>query len=475
MKWIYKALFLFITVWLISVVTLADTEIKGSGASILSILQERQMGQEFMQEVHRRYTIIQDPVVNTWLKQVGNRLVSAAPNKKYRRFRFFIIKDNTINAFAGPDGYIGVNSGLILATHSESELASVLAHEISHVTQNHLMRRMEEAKQQNITSLGAILASILIGSVTNSNIGSGAMMAALGNNVQQSLDFSRSHEQEADRIGIQTLYDAGYDPQAMPDFFKTMQQSSFTYKYQAPEFALTHPLTESRMADLKNRSSRFPRRKAASHLIYYLARERLRTETAPGGHNIVNYYQEMLASRRYDNKSAFEYGYVLALMKNHQYASAKQHLQSLMAKEPNQPVYTITFAQLELQANQTDAALNTLKTSVASNPNYYPLLIEYAEALLTAGHPRQARDRLRKIARKYPNDINALELLARAESKSGDIAEAYQAKAKIYTLSGNPKMAILQLQQAEKLPDLDQNTKLILEAKLSQLKKRLTS
>lgn len=443
-----------------------------SSPPLFSQVQDQQLGEAFMREIRRTMPLVQDPVVNAYIQSLGNRLV-AASSASYRPFHFFILRNPTINAFAGPGGYIGVNSGLLLSSRSESELASVLAHEIAHVSQNHLSRRLEQAKQMNLISMGGTLAALLLGTVTNSEVASGAMMAVMGNNIHQALEFSRSHEREADRVGMGILNKAGFDPQAMPRFFANMQKLSFSSTQQMPEFLRTHPNTDYRIADTQNRIEGFAAKPTPSSLDYYLVREKLRVNNAIAGHQILNYYVHILKTQKYDNKAAVQYGYALALLKSHQLAEAKQQLKPLIHSNHQEILYQMAMADIDSAAYDSAAALRILKHASELNPEYYPVQLQYATALVSAEQMAPAIKLLRKLSFRYPNNPNIYELLARAESKSGHMADAYQARAQALTLSGELTKALLLLQQAKQLPDLTQNTKLILDARITDLRKQI--
>lgn len=472
----YRAKWKFVLVAAIASLPLlapADPIPNSSAAPIFTQVQERPLGDAFMREIRRTRPLVQDPLINDYLQSMGNRLVAASPASR-RTFHFFIMRNPSINAVAGPAGHIGVNSGLILATHSESELAAVLAHEIAHISQNHLSRRIQEAKKLNLMSVGGALAAALLGGITGSDVASGALVTMMGASAHHILEFSRSHEREADRIGMKILYTANFDPQGMPKFFAQMQKLSFNSTTQVPEFLRTHPNTDYRIADSLNRADVYPAREVPSSLNYYLMRERLRVNTSIAGHQIVNYYVNLLKTRKYANKAAIEYGYSLALLKSQQLSAAKQQIKILLNADPQQIIYQMAWADMELAASQLGAAIKTLKTAAMLNPDYYPLTLQYASTLIVAGHAPQASKLLRMQILRNPDDPVLYELLAQAEGKAGDLAAAYRARATALALTGNLSRAMLTLQQAKKLPNITQNDNLILDAKIIELKKEIS-
>ena len=207
-------------------------------------VKEQAMATAMMQQIQQSGKLYPDPIVTEYVKSIGNQLFLASHTR--RPFEFFVVNDDRINAFAGPAGYIGINAGLIMAAETESELASVMAHEMAHVSQNHLQQNLLANKQANIGRAAAILASIALGAV-NPGAATGALALGVAGTQQGLLNFSRTHEFEADQIGIQTLARANFDPNAMATFFQRLHQEERYYD-RPPELLLTHPFTEERIA-----------------------------------------------------------------------------------------------------------------------------------------------------------------------------------------------------------------------------------
>jgi len=224
---------------------------------------EKRLGQAFTAALHKNYTLYSDPDTNNYIRQTGHRIASHIGSN--RNIKFYVIADPSINAFAGPDGIIGINTGLIEAVNSEDELASVIAHEIAHVTQNHLSRRYEYASSTgNINSIATILAAILIG-MHDPNAAVATMMGGMGLNAQQQLKESRVHETEADAIGINLLHESGYDPKAMGDFFGRLSKESMVNAAQLPEILRTHPVTDARLAKADDRAQQLKQKQRLTH------------------------------------------------------------------------------------------------------------------------------------------------------------------------------------------------------------------
>ncbi|SFR63061.1 M48 family metalloprotease [Thiomicrospira sp. ALE5] len=244
-----RQLGLLMIFWLITASSTSATQynlpdLGSPGLVLYDKSMESELGRAFMTALHTDFTMIDDPFVVEYVRQIGSRLTSHLADG--RQYHFFIIDRPEINAFAGPDGIIGINRGLILAATSEDALASVIAHEIAHITQEHLSRRFEQFEQGNITSFASLLAAILIGTLDPS----AGIATFIGGNslaIQNQLRFSRIHEHEADSVGIKLLAQAGYNPRAMAQFFDQLHQQH-NHSSRPPEVLLTHPVTERRTA-----------------------------------------------------------------------------------------------------------------------------------------------------------------------------------------------------------------------------------
>ena len=224
--------------------------------TVLSPLQEQAIAEQILRDVATSDDVVQDPEVTAYLQALGMRLVSSSPDSQLK-FNFFVVQDNSINAFAMPGGVVGVHTGLILASNSESELASVLGHEIGHVTQHHLARMLAAQKYDTFKNIAGIALALLVARA-NPQLASGALTTASAVGVQNQLDYTREHEREADRIGLQILNSGGFDVRAMPAFFTTLQRGTRFAEGGAPSFLRTHPLTSERIADVANRVEQMP-------------------------------------------------------------------------------------------------------------------------------------------------------------------------------------------------------------------------
>ena len=441
--------------------------------TVLSQQEEAKLGLAFMAAVQRQVPLVNDPLIDNYIQGLGDKLASHTGNNK-ARFHFFIVKDSSINAFSGPGGYIGVNAGLILTTQNKSELAGVLAHEIAHVTQLHIARAIERQKALTLPTIATMLAGILVGT-QSTDAGVGMIGAAQGGNAQLMLNFIRGNEEEADRVGIQTLESAGYDPMAMATFLTRMQQAELDYGSNIPVFFRTHPLSSSRIADAKNRAQQLPKQKIKQYPEYYLMQARLRVLLSKTGKTAAVYFKNRLKQRSYQYRDAALYGYALALTKNKQPQAGAKIMQGMEKKDPHQVMYQISLAEIATAKHDYTKALKMIRQTLGLYPDFYPVVIQYAATLITAKQPKQAAKFINKELRNHPDDIKLYALLAKAEGQSGNLAQAYIARAKVFALVNNPKMAMIQLEQAQKQPKLDAHTKTIIKARINALRQQLGS
>jgi len=239
----------------------------------ISPQQERQIGEQSMLQIRADKSYLDDAEIADYLNILGATLVSNS-SEPGQAFEFFAINNNAINAFALPGGYIGVNTGLILTTQNESELASVLSHEISHVTQHHLARMVSGQKVDSLASL-AIIAAAILTARSNPDAAMAGIIGVQAGGIQRQLNFTRVHEQEADRIGLSNLQKSGFDARAMPVFFERMQNATRLLEGNTPPYLRTHPLTSERIADMANRVQQMPFHPVLSSLTYNLVRAKL--------------------------------------------------------------------------------------------------------------------------------------------------------------------------------------------------------
>lgn len=436
-----------------------------SSQAVFSAQQERRIGESIMADIRGSRDLYDDAEVTDYLNALGARLVANSPDSA-RAFEFFVIRDNTINAFALPGGFIGVHTGLILSAQSESELASVLAHEISHVTQRHLARVIAGTQKNTLTSLAAIAVAILAAR-SNPQVANAAVATAQATSVQSQLDYTREHEREADRIGLQLLGASGFDPHAMADFFGRMQKYGRLYENNAPVYLRTHPLTTERIADVQNRVESLPYRQVPDSLDFQLVRAKL--EAAEGSpQNAVKVFEAALAEKKYSSEVAQHYGFAGALLRSKDYDRAEREL-GLARKSGPHPMFDVMAMQIKLSSRQPEAALGVCRRSLKRFPHHSALIQGCAETMLQTGAAAEALSLVSNALKIRDNDARLYMLQAQAYAALGKSVPQHRALAEAYVLQGHLKEAVVQLQIALKTRDGDFYQLSMAEARLRQL------
>ncbi|ADE16532.1 peptidase M48 Ste24p [Nitrosococcus halophilus Nc 4] len=448
-------------------------EIGDHSGVALSPEQERSIGQAFMRRLRNSVTIIEDPEVATYVQSLGYRLVANSDNPG-QGFTFFVIQDPTINAFAAPGGYIGIHSGLIENSQTESELAAVLAHEIAHITQRHLARAFEQRRRLSLPMTAAIVAAIILGT-QSPDAGLAGLAAAQAGAAQLQINFTRSNEKEADRVGMQTLVRAGFDPFAMPAFFERLHQVSRYYGTRPPEFLSTHPVTSNRIADAMGRAETLNPHPVKDHLQFHLVRAKLQVLASDNHEQTVRQFKEALENGRYRNEAATRYGYALALVATGDSSEARRQILQLLKKDGDNLAYRLALARVEAAAGRFETAFKVYKEAQALYPNDYAVVVNYANALLQGHRPQTARDLLRRQIQSGVGTGQIYHLMAQAEGDAGNRAEAHRWLAEYHYYNGQTDMAIKQLQLASKAASNDFYERSKIEARLRQLQMEINA
>ncbi|SJM93874.1 M48 family metalloprotease [Crenothrix polyspora] len=447
----------------ISKLTLPD--MGDSSGTLITPAEEKELGEAFFRSLHAQIAINQDPEIQQYIQSIGEKLV-ASSDLPSNPFHFFVVMENDINAFAGPGGYIGVNAGLLLITEAESELASVLGHEIAHVTQRHLYRAAEAAKRMSIPTMAATLAAILLGS-QSPQLGQAALVAIQAGSVQFQINFTREHEAEADRVGMQNLAEAHYDPRSMPTFFERMQQSTRYYGHNVPEFLRTHPVTASRISDTRGRADTYPYKQYPDSLAYQLIKAKIRVVTATNAADVHNYFQRGLSQGTTEQRSVARYGLGLIALSTQKHKDAEAIFQQLASEYPQQSHYAAALARTALDAKDYNTALTRYKKIVDQFPENDAIKLEYVAALLKTGNAEQARKTLGLLSVQTQKLPLYWQLLAQTYGELNQPAESHRYMAEYYYASGQVDQAILQIKLAQQVKDLSFQLSSILSERLS--------
>ncbi len=412
--------------------------------------EEQALGRAIMRDVYADPRYVDDPEIETYLNQLGYKLVSVS-SRNQREFTFFVIEDPTINAFAMPGGNIGVHTGLLLAAQSESELAGVIAHEIAHVTQDHIAR-MVAAQSQSQWPTMAALALALLAARSNPNVASAAIASTQAYSIQNQLNYSRDYEREADRLGYEMLTRAHFDPRGMSAFFNRLQRANRFYDSSAPAYLRTHPLTTDRIADMQARSEAAPYQQVQDSLDFQLVRARLRAQEGSPTDAVLA-ARSALKEKRYGSETAARYALVTALVRARQFKEAESEVQKLLAAKPVPPMIQQLAAHAALAAGNQALALQRYQAGSVAHPGYRPLQYGYIQALLAAGRNDDALAQVEKQLTLYRLDRRLWRLAAEAHAQLGHRLQSHRAQAEAEALSGNLLAAIEQINLGIKAGD----------------------
>jgi len=441
---------LLLSISLLPGMLVAQTPLPSLGDRIsgtVSITQEYEMGQQFLSQIRRSAPTIPDALLNSYLESVTYKLASRSQLQDHR-MSFVIIDSEQLNAFAAPGGIIGVNTGLFLNAQTEAEFASVMAHEIAHVSQRHFARGVDQAQASRIPQLATLLASVVIMATSDPGHGTAAVAAAQGRALENQLRFSRSNEAEADRVGQDTMYNAGFDPDAMTALFERLITIN-RFGRSPPEFLLSHPVTESRIADSRGRAIRYPQREYSNNLEYQVQRARV------VAHYAIDKAAHVATSERLlqEATSAFtqdanRYALAVAYQENKQYALASETLSPLLSKDPNRISYVVTQAEIFTEQNEPGQAIEFLRRHLEINPDNHPLTMAHADALIAARSFEAAADLMDKHTQVRTNDHHLWYKLAEVQGQAGNISKVHQARAEYFILIGDYHSASDQLNYA---------------------------
>ncbi len=436
--------------------------------TVLSPQDEQLIAEQILREVAVSDEVLQDAEVTDYLQAIGQKLAASGPDKR-QTFHFFAVKDNSINAFAMPGGVIGVHTGLILASNSESEMAGVLGHEIGHVTQRHLARMLASQKYDTFKNIAGIALALLVAR-SNPQLASGALTASTAAGVQRQLDYTREHEREADRVGLTILDAAGFDVRGMPAFFTTLQRGTRFIEGTAPSFLRTHPLTVERIADVSNRIEGIPYRQVADSLDFNLVKAKLRANNGLS-QAAIEQFQENIKENRFSNETAEHYGLAVAMLRKNDTAGAFKQVEWLKSHADKHPLIENLSAKIEVARNNPQAAAAQYAKALRLFPDYRAIIHGYADYYLATNQPDKA---LKLIAEKqplYPEDPYLYEMMAKAYAAKGKDLLRFQAQGEAYYRKYNLNGAVEQLDLAIKAKDGNFYEQSIVEARLKELRR----
>lgn len=475
MKFISSILLLSLLSTTLSSAARADNinlpELGDASATVLSPLQEERIAEQIMRDVYNSNQVLQDAEVTDYVTALGLRLGANSPNPQ-QTFRFFVVKDNSINAFAMPGGVIGVHTGLIVAANNESEVAGVLGHEIGHVVQHHLARMLAQQKTDSIISMAG-MALALLAARGSPQLSGGAMAAASAGSIQRQLDYTREHEREADRVGFQIMQKAGFDTRALATFFETLQKGSRFSDGSAPSFLRTHPLTSERIADVRGRAEAAAnyRMLPFSPDFEYVKAKLVAALGTP--QQAISVFRQNLQEKRYTTEDAQHYGLAVAYVRKNELDAAAGELAWLRKNAMPHPMIETLAANIEVARKDADAAGKQFVAALARFPDHRALIYGYAEHLLASHQPDKALKLIEDKVSSFPDDPYLYELKSRAYTAQGRNLLRHQAQGESYLRQYNLQGALEQFDLAVKAGDGDFYQQSIVEARLNELKQRV--
>lgn len=461
---------LTLTVFLLAVPTVlaqALPELGEPAQSALTPLQERLLGKSIMIEARRDPGFYDDTEVTDYITRVGNRLAAHGGDVR-QRFEFFLMKDPQINAFALPGGYIGLHTGLIVAAQSESEMAGVMGHEIAHVTQRHIARMVSNQQVDHWVSI-ASLAIAILAARSSSQLAEAAAVTGPALAVQRQLNFSRDFEREADRMGLQMLEKAGFDPNGMAAFFERLQRATRLADVGAPAFLRTHPVTYERISDMQGRSSQLPYRQVADSIEFHLMRAKLKAELEPVRESVA-YFREVVADKRYLSEAGARYGLAAALLRARDIAAARKAYADLTTVLKQHPAVDLLGCRIRQAGADADAPI-CYRNALQVHPHYRALVYDYAEVLLQNRQPAEALKVVEPRLASGSGDARLYQFQSRAYAMLNKRLAHHRAQAEAYLLLGSTPAAIEQLQLGLKAGDGDYYQMSAAEARMRDLRR----
>ena len=445
-------------------------ELGDVASSELSLAAEKRIGQQIMNQIRwREAAYLDDPDVETYLNQLGNRLVAVSDDPGFG-FTFFAVADPSINAFAMPGGYIGVHTGLILAAQSESELAGVLAHEISHVTQRHIARQVYQSKKLSMASMVA-MGLALLAARSSPQAASAAITGAQAGAISAQLAYSRDFERESDRIGFDMLRRAGFDPRGMADFFTRLQQNSRLYENTATAYLRTHPLTGERLSDMQNREQATTYRQVPDSIDFLLVRARVRAlEGRPA--DAVAEFEAQLRERKFSSEAAARYGLAVAHARAGNWAAAERELSAVRRMNVSSPIVYRLQAEVRLARGDREGGMALLREANARFPMNTALATDYGRALLAQRRFADALNYADEQLIGYPQDLRFHQIRADAYAGLGRRSQYHLTLAEMSLLKDQMSGAIEQLELAQKAGDANFYEMSVIDGRLRETRRR---
>ena len=447
-------------------------DIGDSAGSIISPEQERKLGEGFMRMLRRHAPLVTDEEVEDYIQMLGHSL---SDHSDYDgEFYYFVIDSSVVNAFAVPGGFVGFHTGLILESQTEAELASVVGHEISHVTQRHGARSIEAQANMSLPNMIALVGAIAL-AAANPQAGAAAIMASQAAAVQQQINFTRANEKEADALGLRLMKDAGYDTEKMAVFFERMQRANrYNDPAYIPEYLRTHPITINRIAEARSRAETVkPVVVREDSYMYHLIKAKLRVRAESDPMQALHKFETELRDGEYQYLEVARYGYALALTETGDFDQARVELQKLLAEFPTVLSFHLAAGRLEHAAREYEAGLKHFEQAYALDKESRAAVYGYINALLLVNRAKEAKTLLRGYGLSDRRDPRFYKLLAESEDKLGETANSHHSLAEYYLSMGEFPYAAEQLRLARATPGLSNYQRQKIIARLEEVEETL--
>lgn len=415
-----------------------------SSASI-SLSGEYELGRIWLSIYRSAVKEHNDPMIRTYLEDLLYRL-SEDSEVQDRRFEFLVLQDKSINAFAAPGGIIGINLGMFLETEKEGELASVMCHELAHLSQRHYAR--SQNRSSPLANALMVLGSIVVAAASRNPE---AILIAPAAMQQMSINFTRSNEKEADRVGFNNLVRAGFDPNDMTSMFQRMQDKYQTKSSEEFSYLMTHPLPSERLTDMKVRADNLPKSVNTiyrDNIDFYFMQKRAESWSEKDTRKLIKKYKKNIDSKDYKVSASNKYGLALAYKETKKFNEAFKIVRSLMKENPNNLVLESSLMELHLAAGNYFEAISLGRNILEIHQSNYSASILLADAYLKNQNPEEAEKLLKDLSKNRETDPNVWFKLAEAQGLSGNILELHRSRAEYFILTGRFDAAVFQLKEA---------------------------
>ena len=428
--------------------------------NLLTQNDEKKITFQILSQVYQSNNVINDSEINNYIERLGSKLSMEGTDDKLS-LKFFIIDDPSINAFAMLGGIIGIHTGLIFAANTESELSSVLSHEIAHITQKHLLRLFDSQARNSFKSYLALAIAILAAR-SNPQVASGAIVAANAAQVQSALDFTRENEKEADRVGIEILNKSGFDPKGFIDFFRTLDRFNAFSSGAAPSFLRTHPITSDRISDIQDRLKEFRYVQKESNLEFYLIKAKLQAFLGDK-ELIVSIFEREINDKKSLNLEASLFGLSYAYLRKNDIFKARKTFN--LIKNLDNPMFYQLEATILVNEKKYEEAYKVYKEGLEKYANNISLIIGKANFLININQANLAIEFLKKYVDLYSSNYLIYELLAKSYSILGKKLLEHE------NLANAIEEAVTQMDLATKANDGNFYEKSRVEFRLNELKR----